>query len=106
MTIFTIGLITIWVLMFLFVSYVVLDYNFDISEIFKKILKQGLTKPKHHDIIKTDKGKENKTMARTTTRGWYFFEDGLQVWVNGFSRTEKRNYIMKHGAIVRFIPTN
>ena len=45
-------------------------------------------------------------MARTTTKGWYFFEDGLQVWVNGFSRTEKRNYIMKHGAIVRFIPTN
>ena len=58
------------------------------------------------DTIKTDKTKEDKQMARTNTRGWYFFEDGFQVWVNGFSKTEKRNYIMKHGTIVKFIPTN
>ena len=58
------------------------------------------------DIIKADKTKEDNKMARTNTRGWYFFEDGLQVWVNGFSKTEKRNYIMKHGTIVKFIPTN
>ena len=44
-------------------------------------------------------------MARTNTRGWYFFADGFQVWVNGFSKTEKRNYVMKHGTIVKFIPT-
>lgn len=44
-------------------------------------------------------------MARTNTRGWYFFADGFQVWVNGFSATEKRNYILDHGKIVRFIPT-
>ena len=44
-------------------------------------------------------------MARTTTRGWYTFEDGTQVWFNGLSAREKKNEILKHGKIVRFIYT-
>ena len=40
-----------------------------------------------------------------TTRGWYIFKDGTQVWFNGLSAREKRNEVMKHGEIVKFIPT-
>lgn len=40
-----------------------------------------------------------------TTRGWYIFKDGTQAWFNGLSAREKRNKIMKHGEIVKFIPT-
>ena len=38
------------------------------------------------------------------TRGWYFFEDGTEVWFNGFSAREKANEVRKHGRVVRFIP--
>lgn len=45
-------------------------------------------------------------MAKTNkTRGWYTFADGYEVWVNGYSATEKRNEVRKHGVIVKFIPT-
>jgi hypothetical protein len=44
-------------------------------------------------------------MARTNTQGWYYFEDGLEIWSNGYSYVEKKNMIIKHGKIVRFIPT-
>lgn len=44
-------------------------------------------------------------MAKNRTSGWYIFADGYEVWVNGFSTTEKCNEIRKHGAILRFIPT-
>ena len=44
-------------------------------------------------------------MAKNKTRGWYIFADGYEVWVNGYSATEKRNEVRKHGAIVKFIPT-
>ena len=43
-------------------------------------------------------------MAKTTTRGWYIFEDGFEAWYNGLSAREKKNLIMKHGKIVRFFP--
>lgn len=52
------------------------------------------------------KRKENKTMARTKTRGWYTFSDGSQAWFNGLSAREKANEIRKHGQIVKFVPTN
>jgi len=44
-------------------------------------------------------------MARNT-RGWYWFEDGTQVWFNGLSAREKAVEIRKHGKIVKFLPTN
>ena len=53
-----------------------------------------------------EKEKEIKKMAKNKTRGWYTFADGYEVWVNGYSAAEKRNEIRKHGAIIRFIPTN
>lgn len=45
-------------------------------------------------------------MARTKTRGWYWFADGTQAWYNGLSGVEKKNLIRQHGPIVRFDPTN
>lgn len=44
-------------------------------------------------------------MARTSTRGWYIFEDGTQIWFNGLSAREKKVQIMKHGRILHFRPT-
>lgn len=44
-------------------------------------------------------------MARTNTRGWYTFADGTQIWVNGLSARERKNYIIRHGEIVDFQPT-
>ena len=44
-------------------------------------------------------------MARNT-RGWYWFEDGTQVWFNGLSAREKSAEIRRHGKIVKFLPTN
>lgn len=49
--------------------------------------------------------RRTKTMARTKTRGWYTFEDGTQAWFNGLSAREKKNQIIKHGRIIRFIYT-
>jgi len=43
-------------------------------------------------------------MARTNTRGFYEFADGMTAWYNGLSATEKRNLVRQHGAIIRFIP--
>lgn len=43
-------------------------------------------------------------MAKMTTRGWYWFADGVQGWFNGMSASQKRNLIREHGPIVRFIP--
>jgi hypothetical protein len=43
-------------------------------------------------------------MAKNKTAGYYFFEDGCQMWVGGMSATEKRNNIRIHGRIIRFIP--
>lgn len=43
-------------------------------------------------------------MARTKTRGQYWFEDGTWCWFNGLSAREKENEIRKHGRIIRFIP--
>ena len=45
-------------------------------------------------------------MAKNSTRGWYFFEDGTQAWYNGLSAKERANAIRKYGRIVRFVPTN
>lgn len=43
-------------------------------------------------------------MARTTTRGLYYFENGEVIWYNGLSARERRNAIAKYGRIIRFIP--
>ena len=43
-------------------------------------------------------------MAKNNTRGWYYFADVTEMWVNGMSGAEKRNNIGRHGAIIRFIP--
>ncbi len=43
-------------------------------------------------------------MKKTNTCGWYTFEDGFEAWYNGLGAREKKNLIMKHGKIVRFIP--
>lgn len=43
-------------------------------------------------------------MARTTTRGTYYFESGAVIWYNGLSAREKHNAVMKYGKIIRFIP--
>ena len=45
-------------------------------------------------------------MARNKTRGWYVFEDGYTVWINGMSAREKKIKILEHGPIIRFSPTN
>lgn len=46
-------------------------------------------------------------MAKSgSTRGWYTFEDGYYVWVNGLSSTEKMILIRQHGQIVKFEHTN
>jgi hypothetical protein len=39
------------------------------------------------------------------TKGWYIFADGAEIWFNGLSAREKRTQILKHGKIIRFIPT-
>lgn len=44
-------------------------------------------------------------MARTKTRGWYTFADGYKCWVSGMTADEKKIEILKHGKIVRFLPT-
>ena len=43
-------------------------------------------------------------MAKTKTKGWYYFADGTTTWFNGLSAREKKNEILKHGNIIRFIP--
>ena len=42
--------------------------------------------------------------AKNKTRGYYTFEYGYFVWVNGLSGQEKRSLIREHGKIVRFEP--
>ena len=44
-------------------------------------------------------------MAKKNTQGIYYFEDGYNCWVHGLSAQEKRMEILKHGKIVKFIPT-
>lgn len=45
-------------------------------------------------------------MKASKTQGYYTFEDGYEVWVNGMSGQEKRYLVFKHGKIVRFVHTN
>lgn len=45
-------------------------------------------------------------MARIKSQGWYTFADGATIWYHGLSAQEKKREIMKHGAIIRFEPTN
>lgn len=40
------------------------------------------------------------------SRGFYLFEDGVEIWFAGLSGTEKRIRVRQHGKIVRFIHTN
>jgi hypothetical protein len=39
------------------------------------------------------------------TQGWYIFEDGTQAWFNGLSAQERKREELKHGKVMRFIPT-
>lgn len=43
-------------------------------------------------------------MAKKNTRGIYTFADGYEIYTNGMSTTECRNYEREHGRIVRYIP--
>jgi hypothetical protein len=45
-------------------------------------------------------------MAKIKTQGWYYFADGSYAWFHGLSAQERKVEIRKHGAIVRFEPTN
>ena len=45
-------------------------------------------------------------MAKIKTQGWYVFADGYTCWFHGLSASERKMEIRKHGAIVRFTPTN
>lgn len=45
-------------------------------------------------------------MAKIKTRGFYTFADGYYAWFYGLSAAEKKSEIRKHGAIIRFVPTN
>lgn len=45
-------------------------------------------------------------MAKNKTRGWYTFADGYYCWMSGMSASEKKIEILKHGKIVKFVPTN
>jgi hypothetical protein len=36
--------------------------------------------------------------------GIYTFADGYEIYTNGMSATERRNYEREHGRIVRYIP--
>jgi len=40
------------------------------------------------------------------TRGWYTFEDGYYVWLNGLSSNEKMILVRQHGDIVKFEHTS
>lgn len=44
-------------------------------------------------------------MAKNNTRGWYTFENGMQIWYNGLSARERAAAIRKYGRIIRFTPT-
>lgn len=44
-------------------------------------------------------------MAKST-RGWYTFADGHREWYSGMSAQERNVEIRKHGAIIKFEPTN
>lgn len=39
------------------------------------------------------------------TQGFYTFADGSVIWFYGLNATEKKVEVMKHGAVVRFVPT-
>ena len=43
---------------------------------------------------------------KISTRGWYIFADGTEIWFSGLSAQEKKREIYKHGKIIRFEPTN
>jgi hypothetical protein len=43
---------------------------------------------------------------KISTRGWYTFSDGSEIWFSGLSAQEKKREIYKHGKIIRFEPTN
>lgn len=45
-------------------------------------------------------------MAKIKTQGWYYFADGSYAWFYGLSAQERKVEIRKHGAIVRFEPTD
>ena len=45
-------------------------------------------------------------MAKIKTQGWYYFADGSYAWFHGLSTQERKVEIRKHGAIVRFEPTD
>ena len=43
-----------------------------------------------------------KTMAKAKTRGWYFFNDGYSIWVNGMSAAELKQLSVQHQGLRRF----
>lgn len=45
-------------------------------------------------------------MKASKTQGYYTFEDGYKVWLNGMSAQERKVQIYKHGKIIRFEQTN
>lgn len=41
-------------------------------------------------------------MAKNSTRGWYLFENGMEIWYNGLSARERAAAIRENGRILRF----
>ena len=41
-------------------------------------------------------------MAKNKTRGWYFFNDGYSIWVNGMSAAELKQLSVQHQGLRRF----
>ena len=39
------------------------------------------------------------------TQGFYNFADGAVIWFYGLREVEKEIEIVKHGAVVKFVPT-
>lgn len=74
-----------------------------LTKIFKKILDR-VTSLCY--TIDTKKEREDLKMAKSKTRGWYTFEDGYTCWVHGMSAQERKMEILKHGKIIKFVPTN
>lgn len=42
---------------------------------------------------------------KNTTRGWYLFENGMEIWFYGLSARERAAAVRKYGKIIRFTPT-
>jgi hypothetical protein len=68
-------------------------------------LKKGLTTSTFW-VYNKEKTREVKIMAKIKTQGWYIFADGYEAWYHGLSAQEKKIEIYKHGAIIKFEPTN